>query len=109
VTITRSRGTRSVSRASRRWDESFRRGRERAKQAPHVLARVELSDVEDVAAGHAKARSREGATVVRRRRIEVAVDCLRDNGHAFLWNTQPLDDVLLRGLGHGDHRVGAPG
>src|SRR4029077_9826229 len=53
-----------------------RRSGERAKEAAHVLARIELSDVEDVAIGYREARANERAPFVFRRRIEIAVNGL---------------------------------
>ena len=87
---------------------ALRRGSERPKKAAHVLARVELSDIEHVAVGHGEASARERASLICRRRIEVAVDGLRYDRHALLRHAQPPDHVLLRRLRDGDHRIRAP-
>ena len=87
---------------------AVRRGGECAKESPHVLARIELSHVEDVAPGHAESGTRERSTRIRRRWIELAVDRFRNDGHAVLGHPKTFDDVALRRLGDRDHRVGVP-
>src|SRR5438270_12629545 len=61
---------------------AFRRARERAEEPIHVLARIELPDVEDVASWYAEAPTRRRPTVGARRRGEGRVDSLRDDAHA---------------------------
>ena len=83
------------------------RARERGHEAVHVLARIELTDVQ-----HERPIESEHAIGLRAAhvgvgRVERGVDGLGDHGHARLGHPETLDDVALGRLGHGDDRVSA--
>ena len=87
---------------------AIRRGAECAQESAHVLARIELPHVEDVARGHAESGTGERPTLIGWRWIELAVDRFRNDRHALRGDPEPFNDVPLRRFGHRDDRVGAP-
>ena len=60
------------------------RGGEGPQEATHVLPRIELSDIEDVPAGHAEALPRDAPALVVVRRREGVIHGLGDHMHPFL-------------------------
>src|SRR5256712_11189040 len=87
---------------------AIRRGAEGTQESAHVLARIELPHVEDVARGHAESGTGERPTLIGWRWIELAVDRFRNDRHALRGDPEPFNDVPLRRFGDRDDRVGAP-
>ena len=78
---------------------------ERREQSVHVLPGIELADIQNVPAGHAKS-FRDPPAFVGGRRRELGVHGLGDHRHAFRRHAQELDDVAPCRFGDRDDRVG---
>ncbi len=84
---------------------AIERAGERGEQPVHVLARIELADVQDVATGHAEAFACDGGAGLTRRRPEALVDGLGDHANALGRDAEASDHIHLRRLGDRDDRV----